>query len=122
VGSARLLSRNDNDLTERFSEIAKAIVKAVKSPNAVLDGEVCRVDPSGRTSFSELQQGTGALVYYAFDLLELDGEPKVDLPLTERKAELRRLLDGRVTTVGYSESFDDGAALFEAARSGASRA
>src|SRR5207248_5580999 len=79
-GECRLVSRNDNDLTGRFPEVAKAIVKAVKTPHAVVDGEVCRVDPEGRTSFSELQQGSGPLVYYAFDLLELDGEPFVDQP------------------------------------------
>ena len=115
-GDCTLLSRNDNDLTARFPEVAKAVAKAVKSPNAVVDGEVCRIDPSGRTSFSELQRGTGALVFYAFDLLELDGEPRTDLPLQERKAELRGLLDRRVENVAYSESFDDGDALFQAAR------
>jgi bifunctional non-homologous end joining protein LigD len=115
-GDCTLLSRNDNDLTARFPDVAKAIAKAVKSPNAVVDGEVCRTDSSGRTSFSELQRGTGALVFYAFDLLELDGEPKLDLPLRERKAQLRKLLDRRVKTITYSESFDDGDALFEVAR------
>jgi bifunctional non-homologous end joining protein LigD len=115
AGECRLVSRNDNDLTGRFPEIAKALVKAVKSPNAVVDGEVCRVDRSGRTSFSELQQGTGPLVYYAFDLLELDGEPFVELPLHERKERLRKLLDGRVKGVAFSESFDDGDALFRVA-------
>ncbi len=115
-GDCRLMSRNGNDLTSRFSELAKAIAKAVKSPNAVVDGEVCRIDPSGRTSFSELQRGTGALVFYAFDLLELDGAPRVDLPLRERKEQLRGLLDARVEHVAYSESFDDGDALFEVAR------
>jgi bifunctional non-homologous end joining protein LigD len=115
-GDCRLLSRNDNDLTGRFPEVAKAIAKAVKSPNAVVDGEVCRIDPTGRSSFSELQRGTGSLVFYAFDLLELDGEPRVDLPLAERKALLRELLDGRVKSVSYSEEFDDGDALFEVAK------
>jgi len=115
-GECRLVSRNGNDLTGRFADVAKALVKAVKSPNAVVDGEVTRVDESGRTSFSELQQGSGALVYYAFDLLELDGRPRIDEPLEQRKAELRKLLDLRVTTVAFSESFDDGDALFEAAR------
>jgi bifunctional non-homologous end joining protein LigD len=114
-GECRLVSRNDNDLTERFGDVAKAIVKAVKSPHAVVDGEVCRIDPSGKTSFSELQQGTGPLVYYAFDLLELDGEPLVDEPLRERKDRLRALLDGRVKSVAYSEDFDDGDALFAVA-------
>ncbi|HZQ83077.1 MAG TPA: DNA ligase D [Gaiellaceae bacterium] len=115
-GDCTLLSRNDKDLTERFGEVAKALVKAVKTPNAVVDGEITRIDPSGRTSFSELQQGSGPLVYYAFDLLELDGRPLVDEPLTTRKQELRKLLDGRVKTVAYSESFDDGDALFEVAQ------
>jgi bifunctional non-homologous end joining protein LigD len=90
-------------------------VKATKSPNAVLDGEVVRLDERGRSSFSELQQGTGALVYYAFDLLELDGEPLLDLPLTERKERLRDLLDRRYRGVQLSESFDDGEALLAAA-------
>jgi bifunctional non-homologous end joining protein LigD len=115
-GECRLLSRNDNDLTERFAEIAKAIVKAVKTPHAVVDGEVTRIDPSGRTSFSELQQGTGPLVYYAFDLLELDGEPLLELPLRERKGRLRKLLDARVKSVAFSEDFDDGDALFDVAQ------
>src|SRR3954471_23882174 len=115
-GECKLVSRNDNDLTGRFSDVAKAIVKAVKSPHAVVDGEVCRVDPAGRTSFSELQQGSGPLVYYAFDLLELDGEPLVDQPLHERKATLRKLLDGRVKRVAFSEDFEDGDSLFEVAQ------
>jgi bifunctional non-homologous end joining protein LigD len=115
-GDCRLVSRNDKDLTGRFGEVAKAVAKAVKSPNAVIDGEITRVDPSGRTSFSELQQGTGPLVYYVFDLLELDGVPLVDRPLLERKGALRKLLDKRVTTVAFSESFDDGDALFHVAQ------
>jgi bifunctional non-homologous end joining protein LigD len=115
-GDCTLVSRNDNDLTGRFPEVAKAVARAVKSPNAVVDGEVCRVDPTGRASFSELQRGTGALVFYAFDLLELDGEPQTELPLRERKDALRKLLDPRVENVAYSESFDDGDALFLVAR------
>src|SRR5919197_4666143 len=82
-GECRLVSRKGNDLTARFAGVAKEIVKAVKSPNAVVDGEVCRLDPTGRASFSELQQGEGPLVFYAFDLLELDGEPLLELPLVE---------------------------------------
>jgi len=116
AGECRLVSRNDNDLTERFANVAKELVKATKSPHAVLDGEICRLDPTGRSSFSELQQGAGPLVFYAFDLLELDNEPLVDLPLGERKQRLRKLLDGRNRTVRFSEDFDDGEALLAAAR------
>jgi bifunctional non-homologous end joining protein LigD len=115
-GDCRLVSRNGNDLTARFAQVAKEVVSATKTPNAVLDGEVARVDARGRTSFSELQQGGGALVYYVFDLLEVDGEPLVDAPFHERKQRLRALLDERNTTVKFSEDFDDGDALFEAAK------
>jgi bifunctional non-homologous end joining protein LigD len=115
-GECKLLSRNDKDLTERFADVAKEVVKTTKSPNAVLDGELCRLDATGRASFSELQQGSGAVVLYAFDLLELDGVPLVDLPLIERKSRLRELLDPANQAVRLSEDFDDGDALLTAAR------
>jgi bifunctional non-homologous end joining protein LigD len=114
-GECRLVSRNEIDLTERFAEIARQALPATKSPSAVLDGEICRLDPSGRSSFSELQQGDGPLVFYAFDLLELDGEPMIDLPLTERKQRLRALLDDGNRSVLFSDDFDDGEALLAAA-------
>ena len=81
-GECRLVSRNGNDLTERFADVAKAVAQALRRRRTrSLDGEVCALDERGRASFSAMQQGTGTLVYYAFDLLELDGEPLVDLPL-----------------------------------------
>jgi bifunctional non-homologous end joining protein LigD len=112
-----LTSRNGNDLTARFEGVAKEISKAVKSPDCVLDGEVCALDDTGRSSFSAMQQGKAGtpLVYYAFDVLEVDGEPLVDLPLVDRRKRLESLLDRRNRTVRLSESFDDGNALFSAA-------
>jgi bifunctional non-homologous end joining protein LigD len=116
AGETKLLSRRDNDLTVRFPNVAKEIAKAVKSPNAVLDGEVCALDDRGRASFSAMQQGGAPLVYYAFDLLELEGEPLLELPLRERQKRLVKLLDRRNKTVRVSETFDDGEALYEAAK------
>jgi bifunctional non-homologous end joining protein LigD len=115
-GACRLVSRNDNDLTGRFPELADELVKAVKTPHAVLDGEICRLDETGRSSFSELQRGSGPLVFYAFDVLELDGAALVELPLRERQEQLGRLLDERSRAVRRSVAFEDGAALLEAAR------
>jgi bifunctional non-homologous end joining protein LigD len=115
-GDVKLVSRNENDLTPRFPNVAKEIAKAVKSPNAVLDGEVCALDDQGRASFSAMQQGGAPLVYYVFDLLELEGEPLVDLPLVERRQRLAKLLDRRNKTVRLSETFDDGEALLEAVK------
>jgi bifunctional non-homologous end joining protein LigD len=117
-GEATLTSRNGNDLTARFPNVAKEVAKAVKIPDAVLDGEVCALDEAGRSSFSAMQQGKAGtpLVFYVFDLLEVEGEPLVDLPLVERRKRLEQLLDKRNRSVRLSEAFDDGAALLEAAK------
>jgi bifunctional non-homologous end joining protein LigD len=115
-GECTLMSRNDKPLTQRFPQVAKEIVKAVRTPNAVLDGEVCALDEQGRASFSEMQKGSNMLVYYAFDVLEVDGVPLVDLAFTERHERLERLLDKRNRVVRVSETFDEGEALLDAAR------
>jgi len=115
-GELTLTSRNGNDLTARFPTVARAVAEAVKSPDGVLDGEVCALDEQGRPSFSAMQQGKDGtpIVYYVFDVLELEGSPLVDLPLTERRKKLEQLLDRRARTVRASEVFDDGQALLEA--------
>ncbi len=117
-GEAVLRTRKDQDYTERFSNVAKELAKALKTPDAVVDGEVCALDENGRPSFSAMQQGGAKtpIVYYIFDLLEVEGEPLIDLPLTERRKRLAKLLDKRNRTVKFSESFDDGPALYEAAK------
>ena len=119
-----LTSRNGNDLTTRFEQRSrKEIAKAVKTPDCVLDGEVCALDDEGRSSFSAMQQGKAGtpLVYYAFDLLELEGEPLVELPLVERRKRLEALLDRRNRTVRLSETFDDGQALAGSRQGAAAR-
>jgi bifunctional non-homologous end joining protein LigD len=116
-GEAVLRSRTNKDLTKRFEEVAKAVERAVKTPDCVLDGEICALDEEGRPSFSAMQQGAPGtpIVYFVFDLLEVDGERLIDEPLVERRRKLERLLDGRVRTVRVSEAFEDGAALLAAA-------
>jgi len=116
-GEARLYTRKEQNYTERFANVAKELVKALKTPDAVIDGEVCALDEEGRPSFSAMQQSKPGtpIVYYVFDLLEVDGEPVIDLPLADRRARLQNLLDGRNRTVKFSESFDDGLALLKAA-------
>ena len=95
---ARLISRNGKDWTHVFPTIAEAAQK-LKTRDAIIDGEVAMVMPDGRTSFAALQQaaaGTAShtpLVYFVFDLLRLDGERLDRLPLEERKARLRALVE-----------------------------
>ena len=88
----------------------------MRSPSAVLDGEVCALDEAGRSDFGLLQRGEGTLVFVAFDVLERDGEPLVDQHLrTSGAASLEDVLDAAVGGVLLSPSFDDGAALEAAA-------
>jgi bifunctional non-homologous end joining protein LigD len=114
-GEATLTSRNGTDLTERFREVARAVTHAVRSPSAVLDGEVCALDDSGNARFESLQSGSGRLVVMVFDLLALDDEPIVDRPLTERRRLLEELIDPASDAVRLSPAFEDGPALLAAA-------
>jgi bifunctional non-homologous end joining protein LigD len=116
-GETTLTSRNGNDLTGRFPGVVQAVPRAVRTPDCVLDGEVCALDEQGRASFSAMQQGKPGtpVVLYVFDVLEIEREPVVDLPLIERRERLEELLDRRNRTVRQSDAFDDGEALLRAA-------
>jgi len=117
-GEVDLRSRNDNPLAERFPTVVRALVRSVRTPDCVLDGEVVAVGADGRATFSAMQQGKEGTtyLYVAFDLLEAEGEPLVDLPLAERRERLARLIDPRPGGVQVSDDFEDGEALLEAAR------
>jgi bifunctional non-homologous end joining protein LigD len=95
-------------------------VAALSAKRAVIDGEVCVVMPDGRTSFQALQGSFGRrdanIVYYVFDLLELDGEDLTSLPLEERKARLKKLVGTKNPTLRYSDHvIGSGAKFFELA-------
>ena len=107
-GEAMLSSRAGNDLTGRFDAVARALPRALRTPACVVDGEVCALDDEGRPSFAAMQQGAGTLVIYLFDLLEVEGTPVLDLPLTERRERLRELVDVSNGIVRLSETFEDG--------------
>jgi hypothetical protein len=109
-GNVQLLTRSGLDWTEKYPETADALAK-LPVATAYIDGELCGVRDDGVTSFKLIQQatdrGTGALVYFPFDLLELDGASTAKLPLTERKGELARILKKAPAGVSYSSHFDD---------------
>ncbi|HSP45593.1 MAG TPA: non-homologous end-joining DNA ligase [Chthoniobacterales bacterium] len=94
--SARLLSLKEKDLTSDFPGVAEAM-RGLAAENAVVDGEIVAVDAQGQPSFQVLQNrktlGRGwTVIYYAFDLLNLDGEDLQRLPLHEPKAKLKELI------------------------------
>ena len=115
-GGCVLRSRNGNDLGPRFPALVPAIAASVAPAEAILDGEICALDPQGRPRFSLMQRGEGQLVYYAFDCLELDGTSLIGLPLEDRRERLGRVLSQRRPSVRLSEGFSDGEALLAAAR------
>jgi len=59
AGRARLVSRNQNDLTGAFAELAAELPKRVRAREALIDGEIVALDERGRSSFSLMQQRTG---------------------------------------------------------------
>jgi bifunctional non-homologous end joining protein LigD len=105
----RLLSRNEKDLGRQFPEVKDAVA-ALDVQDAIIDGEIVALDDKGRSSF-QLLQGFGAglvrppIVFYAFDLLRLNGKDLQDLPLEERKAKLEGLLKKPPGVLRYSVSF-----------------
>jgi len=86
-----LVPRNGNTL-RHFKDLADRIGRNPRVENAVLDGEIACVDDSGRSVFNDLLFCRRECVFFAFDLLFLNGEDLRALPLTERKARLKRLL------------------------------
>jgi len=102
----RILSRNEKDLGGKFPEI-KAAVAALNVEDAVTDGEIVALDDKGRSSF-QLLQGFDMgivrplIVFYAFDLLRLNGKDLQKLPLEERKAKLEGLLKKPPGIIRYS--------------------
>lgn len=93
--AVRLLSRKDNNLTSTYPAIASA-AKQLRANSAILDGEIVALDPRGKPSFQALQHRSAhrnyAIVFYAFDLLHVDGIALMRLPLTERRKRLATLV------------------------------
>lgn len=116
-GRAVAYSRSGLDWTAKFGAIPAACA-ALPCSTALIDGEIVALDAAGKPSFSTLQAALkdgGALLYFAFDLLELDGVDLGDLPLTERKAKLATLLADAPAPLHYSEHVRGGGeAMFTA--------
>jgi bifunctional non-homologous end joining protein LigD len=105
LGTAtRLTSRTQRDMTAQFPELID-MHRQLAARNAVVDGEIVALDRNGRPSFERMQdrfhrtpeelarnKGRVPVQFLAFDLLWLDGQPLLDLPLVERRARLNEVL------------------------------
>jgi bifunctional non-homologous end joining protein LigD len=116
-GEALLRTRNGHLTTERFPEVARALV-ALPVEHVVLDGEIVAMDLEGRPCFQRLQQRArlsrrpdierasveNPVTFFAFDLLGVGDRDLRGLPLVQRKAWLERLLPTR-GPLRYAEHF-----------------
>ncbi len=127
-GRARLITRNGNDYTAAFPELARA-VNALPYDGLIMDGELVILDDAGRPSFQRLQnrarvsrvpdirhasvESPGTV--YLFDLIALEGFDLRPLPLVKRKALLEKVLP-QAGPLRYSTHFEkDGEALYDQA-------
>jgi hypothetical protein len=95
-GRVQLLTRTGLDWSEKYPSTVTALAN-VRAKTAYIDGEQCGIDDAGLPSFAHTQAATDGerdvqLVYYAFDLLHLDGRDVSGLPLTERESLLEPLI------------------------------
>lgn len=111
----RMDSRSALDYTRKYPPVANALKDL--GHDAVLDGEVVVFNEAGKPDFDALQTFNGhhrPINYCVFDLLWLDGYNLMGLPLTDRKTILKQLVQGN-EVLRFSESFDDGEALYQQA-------
>lgn len=105
----RLLTRRGHDWTERMPSVAAELAR-LRLDRAFIDGEVV-VLRDGVSSFQRLQNAIsagrdGECVYYAFDLLFLEGRDLRDSPLHARKELLQDTLirhKAKASKVRFSE-------------------
>ncbi len=121
-GKARLRTRKGLDWTDKFGAIAR---EGSALPDALIDGEIVALDQHGVPNFSTLQAAisdgkTDNLIFFVFDLLFSEGEDLRRLPLSDRKARLKDLLDARpkakAKSIRYVEHFEgDGEEVLQSA-------
>ena len=128
-GDVRVLSRTGNDMTDRVPAVV-AEVSQLQPEELVMDGELVAAGENGLPDFTLLQRTmglhrlpgvtdsgseTGAVTYYPFDLLYVDGRDVTGLPLIERKSLLSRwvLAGDALRPMEYVEA--EGESFFEAA-------
>jgi DNA ligase D-like protein (predicted ligase) len=109
----QLLTRTGLDWSHRYKRTIDAL-RSLKVKSAYLDGERCALNADGLPVFSRLQAAmdeghTDQLVFFAFDLLYLNGKSTAQLPLIKRKERLERLFNEETQGLRYSEHvFTDG--------------
>ncbi|WP_217915699.1 DNA ligase D [Miltoncostaea marina] len=114
--ATELRSRSGRDISSSYPDLAD-LRGALLCQECVLDGEVVVLDARGKPDFNALQNGRGPFTYMVFDVLHVDGRWVEDLPWTERRALLARVVAPEAPpAVRLSDHVEaTGTALFRAA-------
>ncbi|WP_297832313.1 non-homologous end-joining DNA ligase, partial [Pseudomonas sp.] len=109
-GHVRLLSRNDKDWTDRLPLQARALA-AMGLKDTWLDGEVVMLNDKGLPDFQALQNAfdigrSKDVVYFLFDAPFINGEDLRQVPVEQRRAALKKLIDAqRSRLLRFSDAF-----------------
>lgn len=101
----RLVSRNGHNF-KTWPQLAEELAHAVRANQVILDGEICCLDADGRSNFNALLFRREWPYFYAFDILDLEGEDLTSRPLLERKGLLVSVLpriEGRLLYLDHIE-------------------
>lgn len=109
--NTRLITRNGNDYTNRFYNIASSINEWADGRAIILDGEMVIADKEGKSDFQALQNYMknpkgNVLTYIVFDILALDGNDLRKRGLSERKEILSSLMKNAPENLFYSKCFE----------------
>ncbi|MEI9425290.1 DNA ligase D [Mesorhizobium sp. Cs1299R1N1] len=105
--TARAFTRRGYDWSHRYSRIVQAAAN-LRVKSAIIDGEAVVLGDTGLPDYQALERELGnpnspRLIFYAFDLLHLNGRDLRQQRLVDRKAALEKLLSGRAPTLTYAE-------------------
>ena len=117
-GDVKFYSRNGNSFLTTYTPIVEELLKL--KVKAVLDGEVVVLNEEGNPDFQKLQYYSEnthlPLLYYVFDLLELNSKKLYSRPLIERKKLLHKLIKDN-SLVKYSDHIEErGEDFFEVSK------
>jgi bifunctional non-homologous end joining protein LigD len=102
----RLTSRNAR-VFKCWPQLAKDIARAVRASSIVLDGEVCCLEPDGRSNFRRLMFREDSPYFYAFDVLSLNGLDIRSLSLLARKRLLRSVMPNVESRLRYLDGVEE---------------
>jgi bifunctional non-homologous end joining protein LigD len=101
-GGTKLVSRRDLEY-RGFEDLRSELSLEINADDAVLDGEIVKLDGEGRPSFVDLMRRRGPFAFVAFDVLAANDKDLRKLSLVDRKKILRAILPKGSSVVLYAQ-------------------